>query len=395
MEQADMQIGIIRSKSQPTNSLELENNQIRRNLITKGKNICLKLVFALIPFVGFSQVLLEAKGPGETYELINSVLAPGYDVVENPECVHPEFGRHIAEVWDNELNKYVFEFYIHVVPDNDRCINLDRQRMEIKTYDKSPANLIGTYGETVVYKWNFRLPVGFQPSNNFTHIHQIKAVNGNDDDPIFTLTPRKGIPNKLELIHNNTTKVAKVNLSLFEGNWVEATERIKIDSLQGTYSIEIKKVSDGITILSYTSNDIMTIRSDNSFIRPKWGIYRSLLAPEQLRDEAVRFASFSIEEAAATLVDKDLANGNNRLKVYPNPANEIVNFDFYLSEKSIVNLTVHNLIGQKVKVPINNELKQPGPFHTTFDVTDLVNGFYFIRYSFGRNNEIVKLCIGR
>ena len=52
------------------------------------------------PLVSYSQVVLEADGPGNTYELISSVLAPGGDAVENPECIHPEFGRHIAEVWD-------------------------------------------------------------------------------------------------------------------------------------------------------------------------------------------------------------------------------------------------------------------------------------------------------
>lgn len=247
-----------------------------------------------------AQALLNADGPGNTYELINSVLAPGYDVVEHPECVHPEFGRHIAEVWDDALGKYVFEFYIHVTPDNDRCINFDRQRMEIKTYDASPANLKGVTGETVVYKWKFKLPSGYQPSPNFTHIHQVKAVGGNDDDPIITLTVRKGSPNKIELIHNNTTKVAIVNQSLFAGEWVECTEVIYLDSLHGTYSISIKKVSDGTTVLSYSSNDIMTIRSDNTFIRPKWGIYRSLLSSSDLRDDTIRFNGFFVAEGSTS-----------------------------------------------------------------------------------------------
>jgi hypothetical protein len=40
----------------------------------------------------------------------------------------------------------------------------------------------------------------------------------------------------------------------------------------------------------------MTIRPDNDFIRPKWGIYRSLKKASDLRDEAVRFNDFSIKE---------------------------------------------------------------------------------------------------
>ena len=39
----------------------------------------------------FSQVLLDADGPGNTYELITSVLAPGYDPVEEPDCSHSAF----------------------------------------------------------------------------------------------------------------------------------------------------------------------------------------------------------------------------------------------------------------------------------------------------------------
>jgi hypothetical protein len=240
-------------------------------------------------------VTLNADGPGNTYELINSVLTPGFDAVESPDCVHTSFGRHITEVMDAELNTNVFEFISHVTPDNDRCIVFDRQRVEIKTYDKSPANLIGTLGETITYKWRFRMAPGFQPTSNFTHIHQIKPVNGDDGNPLFTLTARKGSPHKMELIHDNVTKVVIVDLSMFTGVWVEATEVIKVGAA-GTYSMQIKRVSDGVTILNYSNSNIMTIRPSNDFIRPKWGIYRSLLNAQDLRDDSIRFNAFSIEE---------------------------------------------------------------------------------------------------
>jgi hypothetical protein len=236
-------------------------------------------------------------------------LAPGYNVIETPDEIpngtHQSFGRHIVEVYDAELGKNVFEFYSHVVEDNDVTGGTDRQRVEIKTYGNSPDNLKGTTGETVTYKWKFKVPVGFQPSSSFTHLHQIKAVDGDDSNPLFTLTPRKGTPNKLELIYvqnasSGTDKKVIVNLSLFEGIWVEATEIITIGS-SGTYSMVIKKVSDGTTILSYNNANIATIRPDNTFIRPKWGIYRSLTTPSDLRDETVSFADFSITEGVVVV----------------------------------------------------------------------------------------------
>jgi hypothetical protein len=259
----------------------------------------MKLPFSLFLLAFYitsnSQTVLKANGPGNTYELINSVLAPANEAVENPECIHPDFGRHIVEVFDADLKENVFEFYSHVNPDNDRCEKLDRQRVEIKTYEPSPDNLKGTLGETITYKWKFKLTKGFQPSSNFTHLHQIKAVGGSQDLPIFTLTAKKSKTNVLVVIHNNTITIASAPLSEFEGNWVEVTEKITIGA-NGKYAISIKKVKNGQELLAVSNENIMTIRPDNDFIRPKWGIYRSLKKAEDLRDEAVRFNDFSIEE---------------------------------------------------------------------------------------------------
>ncbi|WP_299108354.1 T9SS type A sorting domain-containing protein [uncultured Winogradskyella sp.] len=264
------------------------------------KNFLAFLVL-LISNITYCQVNLTADGVGNTYELINNVLAYGYTSVETPDCGHSEYGRHIEEVWDTDLEKYVFKFTMHLSPDNDRCINFNRQRVEIKTYSPSPENLKGTINETITYKWKFKLANNFQPSYNFTHIHHIKSVGGDDALPLFTLTPRKGSPNKLELIYikdefSGIDKKAIVDLSNFEGEWVEVVEKIKVGE-HGFYSIVIEKVSDGNILLSYNNADISTIRADNNFIRPKWGIYRGLNTPADLRDESVLFADFSITEA--------------------------------------------------------------------------------------------------
>ncbi|MEI6751827.1 MAG: T9SS type A sorting domain-containing protein [Paludibacter sp.] len=263
------------------------------------------------PLSLYSQALLNANGTTDTYSLINSILAPGATAEETPDAFDPSFGPHIKQVWDTDLGKYVFEFYLHISNSNElqdeSTGDTDRQRVEIKTYASSPDSMKGTVGETVLYKWRFKIPVGFQPSPSFTHIHQVKAVDGDDSDPIFTLTPRYNANgNQLELIYvqdvnSGTSKLATVDISSFLGTWVEATEQIYVDSINGakngSYSIVIKKVSDGTTLLSYSNNNISTIRkTTNSFIRPKWGIYRSITNISYLRDETMRFNSFSVQE---------------------------------------------------------------------------------------------------
>ena len=84
----------------------------------------------ILSYSSFSQVTLTADGEGNTYELINSVLAPNYNVVEVPDCNHFSFGRHIDEIFDADLNKHVFRFIIHSENDNDRCQKFDRQHQE-------------------------------------------------------------------------------------------------------------------------------------------------------------------------------------------------------------------------------------------------------------------------
>jgi hypothetical protein len=241
--------------------------------------------------------LLRADGPGGTYELIDSVL--GGTAEEVPDCSHPAFGRHIAEIWDSTLRCYVFAFYIHVTPDNDRCVAFDRQRNEIKTYGPSPDSLKGFYGDTLTHIWKFRLDSGFQASPNFCHIHQIKAGDGDDGAPIITLTPRYGTPDKMQVIHTGSSSatslgtVLSVPLAPFKGTWVKAEEHIVYKSA-GFYSLTIRRMSDDSVLLNYSNTNIDMWRDSTTYVRPKWGIYRSLDSKSYLRDEIVRFNDFYI-----------------------------------------------------------------------------------------------------
>ncbi|MFT4566094.1 MAG: hypothetical protein ACI9FN_001048 [Saprospiraceae bacterium] len=284
------------------------------------------LLFAFQIQLASSQVLLEADGSGDTYSLITSVLAPGKNPIEVHDCNHEAFGDHIDEIYDDELNAHVFRFYIHTSPDNDRCINFDRQRNEIKSYDKSPENLLGVEGETVIYKWKFKLADGFQSSPNFTHLHQLKSVGGAlASMPMYTLTTRKGNPDKLELRYaetDNQVTLQKTDISAFIGSWLEVTETIKY-GISGNYAFLIKQVSDSATLFEYSNDAIINWREGAEFVRPKWGIYRSLLNVQDLRDETVLFSNFSVEEML-TVSSDDISDETDLIKILPNPVQNVL-----------------------------------------------------------------------
>ncbi|GAL68016.1 T9SS type A sorting domain-containing protein [Jejuia pallidilutea] len=351
-----------------------------------------KLIFTTIIYLCFycsacGQVTLDANGPGNTYELINAVLAPGYNVVEAPDCSHSAFGRHIDEVFDAELNTNVFRFFIHKTPDNDRCINFDRQRNEIKTYDKSPDNLLAVEGETVIYKWKFKIDAGFQPSSSFTHIHQIKSVGGpNASMPMYTLTLRKGSPDKLQLRYaetNTQTTLSETDLTPFKGTWVAVVETITYGN-SGSYNISINRVSNNATLFNYSDNDIVNWQLGASIARPKWGIYRSLNNPTDLRDETVLFANFSIEEIENLDVD-NFNSIRDTIVLVPNPTRGFVTLKTtkHIDYDAIL---LYDALGKQI--PTTKRLKK-----LKLDVSDLNAGLYYIVFTKSKQPIQVLKCM--
>ena len=336
-----------------------------------------------------SQVTLSADGVGDTYELINSVFAPNYDVVEVPDCNHESFGRHIDETFNTELNKHVFRFFIHTENDNDRCKTFDRQRNEIKTYDKSPDNLKAIAGEKVIYTWKMKIDSDFQASSSFTHLHQLKSVGGEYASiPMYTLTARKGTPDKLELRQTHTNDqetLKKVDLSLFKGHWVTITVKIAYGD-EGTYSLSIKRIDNQDVVFEYENNAIDNWQDGADFVRPKWGIYRSLNDVSSLRDETVLFADFSVEEVNSLSI-ADLKENNQNLKTFPNPAKNTLQIMGNASD-SFNQIYIYNTLGKLI------ERKQKN-IENTVDVSNLKAGLYYFIFkketqTVSKNTIVIK-----
>lgn len=348
------------------------------------------LLLSLYSAFTFSQTVLNANGPGNTYEEFNTFFASGNTAVEAPDQTvhevdgtHIAFGRHIDEVFDATQNKFVFRFISHLANDNDvSTTSTDRQRVEVKTLDSSPSNMKGTTGETVTYKWRFKIPTGFQPSTNFTHLHQIKPVGGDAADPLFTITVRKATPNRVELRYDQTAASTAFNLttaalSLFENQWVEVTETIFIHPVTGTYSMRINRISDATTLLNYSNTNISTIRSDNTFIRPKWGIYRSIAISADLRDEEVLFSDFSVTEGV--LDTENFETEFSGLKT-----NIIDNYlEFTFTDNEQKEFKIYNNTGSEVKTfSAKNSQK--------INVEELATGIYFLKNKEGKMARFIK-----
>jgi hypothetical protein len=75
---------------------------------------------------------------------------------------------------------------------------------------------------------------------------------------------------------------------------------------------------------------------------------------------------------------------------YPNPFNPTTTIQFSVPQRTYVNLTVFNVLGERVETLINGE-KGPGKYSIQFDGSRLASGVYFYRLTAGSFTEIKKM----
>ena len=96
-------------------------------------------------------------------------------------------GDHIACVPDDVIGP-ALQFSIYQTDDDPATNYTDRQRMEMKVFEYSPAELKANNGTTYMYAWWFRLYSQIVPSPYFFHLFQIKAIGNVDSTPLLTFT---------------------------------------------------------------------------------------------------------------------------------------------------------------------------------------------------------------
>jgi hypothetical protein len=248
-------------------------------------------------YVRTSAMEADASLAGKPYGDINTSMRRfGFDYTEHPNCTGG-FGGDINGLHGDveeepSSGRPAFRFFIHIAPvmDGDRCSSstVDRQRNEMKsiTNNSTWAPVQGNWDEWQILEWKFRLPAGFQPTANFCHIHQLKGQDGpNIGNPVITITPRassSGANKRVQIIHSvdgastgKGTIVDNVPLSDFEDEWVQVREEVHYVH-DGSYAIKITRIRDGKVLIDFKDDHIDMWRIGTSYIRSKFGLYRSL-----------------------------------------------------------------------------------------------------------------------
>lgn len=250
----------------------------------------------------------------DAYQLVREKF--GRNSIEAPDVYASDHQsvRHLNQQTDDIVGDH-FVFTLHLGDDGDKGNFIDRQRNEIKVYGSSIDELKGFEGKTFEYSWKFKVNENMEISKKFSHFFQLKAVYGDDAQPIITISgsERSGtdsmqIRYSPHTIPSNTQYLAFADWREVKGEWLNVFCRVTYAEAQegGKIEMRIVRMRDNVKMLSINENNIDMWRGPATasevgrvpFIRPKWGYYRSYADTTNLRadEEEVRFANFVIKE---------------------------------------------------------------------------------------------------
>lgn len=250
------------------------------------------------------------------YKVIEANFGDGS--VESPDhstgtaCGHG--AKHIrCGKYNSPDEVFIFELHEHLDCEVVRN-RAGRQRNEIKVYDKSDDSLKGFYNTTMRYSWKFYVDPAMLVSPKFTHIFQLKFVGGDTSQPAVTFTvvnSSSGIPTFQVRNSSSTDKgigylAKKVPWADVTGVWVTATVEATLMALGsgGHLRVELVNADTGAHIVDVDAPAGLWrdgLRDGSSFLRPKWGIYRSdedKGVELDLNNATVAFSDFCISRVA-------------------------------------------------------------------------------------------------
>lgn len=215
----------------------------------------------------------------------------GKDSVECPELYsnNHQGVEHLKVERDKEILTS-FRFLLHRDHDGDRdkqhLLQKKRQRNEIKGYTGSPPVMKAVNGDSVEYTWLMKIKSNFSVNKTFCHFFQLKPVGTTDEYPIATLSGAVTNGNPQLEFRTFGEKEKRYRIADWQdclNKWLIC--RCQVDyGEKGKFFFSVKSTDTSINS-SHIIQNFPSWKNEYSFVRPKWGIYRSLVDKKSIVNE--------------------------------------------------------------------------------------------------------------
>lgn len=222
-------------------------------------------------------------------------------------------------------------------------------------------------------------PADFLPSSGEEWYIEVGGINRTN--PVFNPATTGEVPLPIELI---SFQVLRLNVHKVKLIWQTSSEinsnRFEVE--RRFYSEKGSSHWETIGIVHAAGNS--SLPQNYSFIDSKaFGSSKIYYRVRMIDNDGAFKYSDEIE----------FDNTPNKFELfqnYPNPFNPITKIEFDIPASHQVNLSVYNLLGEKVVDLVNNFL-EPGTYSVTFDGQNLSSGFYIYMLKMGEQVLIKKM----
>jgi len=175
-----------------------------------------------------------------------------------------------------EGDHYRFDIYRD---DRDSTGGGDRQRTESKGMVRGGSALKMVDGETWRITYEMFMPATLHGTSKFTHIFQLKTPATNGGPWVTMSLSRSGSTERLRLRAFSTDgspDIGGTDLAPLRDKWITVELTFKIGP-SGTGRLLIRNgTGSGAPVVVDSSRTGVTIPDEGDYVRPKWGIYRSV-----------------------------------------------------------------------------------------------------------------------
>ncbi len=185
------------------------------------------------------------------------------------------------------------------------------------------------------------------------------------------------------------TNLLPVELTSFSASYVDNDVRLNWNTSTETnnrgFSIQRKTpASDWSTIGFVSGKGTTTKRSFYSFADNSVSENTYLYRLKQM-DFDGSFNYSNIIEVNVKPIDEYSLNQN-----YPNPFNPSTTIQFNIPERGLVNLSVYNILGEKVATLVNDYMES-GSHKTQFNASKLASGIYLVKMTSRNFSDVIKI----
>lgn len=180
--------------------------------------------------------------------------------------------------------------------DRDTTGDGDRQRTESKGMVQDGSKLKMRDGETWTISYEMFMPTSLHGTSKFTHIFQTKTPVDNGGPYVTLDLGRSGSTETLRArayANSGSPDIASTNLSPLRNKWITIEWTLTIGSSGKAGFVARNGTGSGAPVAVQGSMSGVKIPDQDDYVRPKWGIYRSVeSASSDILDTYLLFRNF-------------------------------------------------------------------------------------------------------